>query len=250
MRQTSLSGIVRRWFLHLAVQRQIAVPQIVADCGIAPGDFCRIIANQNMSQISLPTYYRLSRWLHMPLAYVTALAPFAPKLEDIVRLGMVVRALRATSTQDQVQAAQEAGISVAVFRRSLHGYANHTPSLQTCDRLAAWLHWSGYTPDEIAASAGLMVRYTIDGVRQAVPREVLAKLEPYPCACHRPGCMVPAHIPSGPRRIWRSDACRMWAKRHSEQVRQSLLTEAHTLPSSATIVRFIAINERRLPVRQ
>jgi hypothetical protein len=62
--------------------------------------------------------------------------------------------------------------------------------------------------------------------------------------------MVPAHIPHGPRRKWRNDACRMWAKRKTE--RETAHTHYGTktpLPHQTEIMRFIMINERRIPAR-
>jgi hypothetical protein len=74
-------------------------------------------------------------------------------------------------------------------------------------------------------------------------RDMAQALAPYPCACGRPGCTVPAHVPAGPRRKWRSDACRMWARRRGQGA------QPVALPHPTPIVRFIVINERAVPVR-
>jgi len=240
MRQTTLSGIVKRYFIH-STQRQ-PVEAVVAAIGLTPADLCRVIAGQDIASLPLFTYYQLARWLRMPLSNVIALAGARPKLEDLIRLGMEVRGYRPNSTQDQIRAAAETGISVAVFRRALHGYADFTPSIYTCDRLAAWLSWSGFEPDDIAAASGMVILYRPDGRRVALTQNLSQEIKPYPCACGRAGCMVPAHIPTGPRRKWRSDACRMWAKRRAAK-------SPAKLPQHDPIVRFIMINERSVPVR-
>jgi hypothetical protein len=142
---------------------------------------------------------------------------------------------------------------VAVFRRALHGYADFKPSLRTCDRLADWLAWSGFDTDDIALAAGMVVLDRQDGQRVTVSPDTSRKIEPYPCACGRAGCMVPAYIPSGPRRKWRSDACRMWAKRRASRQIGSIQAASRVpliaLPHPAPLVRFIMINERSVPVR-
>lgn len=213
MRQPTLPGIVQRRFIHCATHHGEPVAALVARIGAPPGDLCRLIAGQQIDALPLATFERIARWLRMPLANVTALAGRAPALAELVRLGMTARGYRPTSTRDQIDAAREAGISVAVFRRALHGYADFRPTIRTCDRLAAWLDWTGYDGDDIARAAGLAVRYRADGRRITVAAGEGGILASYPCACGRPGCMVPAHIPHGPRRKWRDDACRMWARR-------------------------------------
>jgi hypothetical protein len=142
---------------------------------------------------------------------------------------------------------------VAVFRRALHGYPDFRPSIHTCDRLAEWLGWSGFTPDDIVAAADMTIRYLPGGRRVTVALDVADRIRSYPCACGRAGCTIPAHIPSGPRRKWRSDACRMWAKR---QARRAARLQAQKSPKKVRrasphppIVRFIIINERLVPVR-
>ena len=66
--------------------------------------------------------------------------------------------------------------------------------------------------------------------------------------------MVPAHIPNGPRRKWRNDACRMWTKRKIEREaaqkqEQKNGAKIAPLPHQPEIMRFIMINERRIPAR-
>jgi hypothetical protein len=243
MRQPTLPGIVQRRFIHCVTHHGEPVAALVARIGAPPGDLCRLIAGQQIDALPLTTFERIARWLRMPLASVTALAGRDPALAELVRLGMTARGARPTSTRDQVAAAGEAGISVAVFRRALHGYADFRPTMRTCDRLAAWLDWTGYDGDDIARAAGLAVRYRPDGRRITVAAGEGA-LAAYPCACGRPGCMVSAHIPHGPRRKWRSDACRMWARRRARRVQATPAT-----PCPTPIDRFIAINERLFPVR-
>jgi len=98
---------------------------------------------------------------------------------------------------------------VAVFRRGLHGYADFRPSVYTCDQLARWLVWSGFTTEDIVAAAGMTMRYLPGERRVTVALDVAEKIEPY--HAHVVGQVCdPAHVPSGPRRKWRSDACRMW----------------------------------------
>jgi len=139
MRQPTLPGIVQRRFIHCATHHGEPVAALVARIGAPPGDLCRLIAGQQIDALPLATFERIARWLRMPLANVTALAGRAPALAELVRLGMTARGYRPTSTRDQIDAAREAGISVAVFRRALHGYADFRPTIRTCDRLAAWL---------------------------------------------------------------------------------------------------------------
>jgi hypothetical protein len=253
MRQVTLSGLVKRRFVHCVRVRGYPVRGLVEMIGIAPGDLCRVIAGQNVDRLSLSTYLQIARWLHMPLANVIALSGTKPRLESLVRLGMEVRGYCSTSTTDQMAAAGEVGVGAAVFRRALHGYADFKPSIRTCDRLAGWLAWSGFDADDIAVTADMVVLYRQDGRRVTVAPDASRRIEPYPCACGRAGCMVPAHIPSGPRRKWRSDACRMWAKRQAARRSRPHPTtkrESPTpLPYPAPLVRFIMINERPVPVR-
>lgn len=248
MRQTTLSGLVKRRFVHCVNRRGESVVEIVRAIGLPPGDLCAIIAGQRTAPYPLETYYRLGRWLHMPLANVMQMAGAPPKLPDLIRLGMRVEGYRPSSSRDQVMAASRAGVSVATFRRALHGYADFSPSLRTCDRLAEWLAWTGFDSDEIVHASGMRVRYTDRGRRVTVSPSLEQEVAAYPCACGRPGCMVPAHIPHGPRRKWRNDACRMWATRHANAHDYSR-QPASKSPYPAHFVRFIMINERRFPVR-
>lgn len=236
MKQLTLSGIVKRRFILLA-QRQ-PVQQVVAQIGIDPGLLCLIIAGK--PQIPLIAYYQIAQWLRMPFPNVIALAGVHLTIRDLVRAGMDVQGYRATSSQDQIVAAAEVGISVASFRRALHGYASFSPSIKTCEQLTAWLGWSGLDVDHVANAAGMIIHYHPDGKRTILAQA--AYNGPYPCACGRAGCMIPAHIPAGPRRKWRTDACRMWVKRRQPQVP---VTSVHHSP----ITRFITVNERFLPVR-
>ena len=93
--------------------------------------------------IPLAAYYRIACWLQMPLWNTLLLAGAGPDLAALVRFGMEVQGCRASSTEDQERTARAIGISVAVFRRALHGYSGFHPSMQTCDRLADWLAWMG-----------------------------------------------------------------------------------------------------------
>jgi len=239
-RQVTLSGLVKRRFVHCIRAHGQTVREIVETLGIPPGDLCKMIAGQGLGRVPLARYERIARWLRMPLANVVALAGLRPAIDDLMRLGMEVRGYRPTCADDQIRAAREVGISVAVFRRALHGYDDFRPSITTCDRLARWLAWTGFEPDEVALAAGMVVRYRADRQRITLSLAADQGVKPYPCACGRPGCMIPAHIPSGPRRKWRSDACRMWAKRAAAR---------NLPPRPAPIVRFIKINERPVPVR-
>lgn len=248
MRQPSLSGIVKRRFLHCVHHHGQSVYDVVQTIGIAPGDLCRIIAGQGLNHLPLLTYFRIAHWLAMPLPNVTTLAGYSLSIDELIRLGMDIYGYRSTSAQDQILAAHQAGISVAVFRRALHGYDTFKPSIRTCDHLATWLHWTGFEADDIAFSANMLVRYRVDGRRVTVTPDV-HKIGPYHCACGRLGCMVPAHIPGGPRRKWRSDACRMWAKRRAKHGQKTTQPAASPLPHRSPIVRFIMINERPVPVR-
>lgn len=239
----TLPDLVRRRFVHYTARRGLCAAEVVSHIGLPPVVLCHLIAGQKLASIPLSAYVRVAAWLQMPLRNVLALAGVTPTLADLVRLGMEERGLRANSARDQEQAAEAAGVSVAVFRRALHGYADFRPSARTCERLAAWLGWTGLNAEDIASAAGLVMSYRPDGRRVTVPRQMVQALAPYPCACGRPGCMVPAHVPAGPRRKWRSDACRMWARRRGQGVSQI------ALPHPTPIVRFIAINERAVPVR-
>jgi hypothetical protein len=253
MRQVTLSGLVKRRFVHCVRARGYTVRGLVETIGVAPGDMCRVIAGQNTDRLSLSTYLQFARWLRMPLANVIALSGIRLRLESLVRLGMEVRGYCPTRSTDQTAAAGEVGVGVAVFRRALHGYADFKPSLRTCDRLADWLAWTGFDTDDIALAAGMVVLYRQDGQRVTVTPDTTRRIEPYPCACGRAGCIVPAHIPSGPRRKWRSDACRMWAKRQASRQIRSIQATPHApltaLPHPTPLVRFIMINERPVPVR-
>lgn len=252
MRQLTLSGIVGRHFVHCVNQRGQTARDVVHMIGVTPGELCQIIAGYQVASFSLQTYDRIARWLQMPLANVIALAESKPRLQHLIELGMETHGCVPTNSRDQIRAAAEAGISVAVFRRALHGYADFQPSIHTCDRLARWLAWSGFTADDIIAAAGMTVRYLPSGRRVSVSADAADKLEPYPCACGRAGCMVAAHIPSGPRRKWRSDACRMWAKRQIQRatrVRGPESRHACAPLRHSPIERFITINERLVPVR-
>jgi len=229
------------------------VRDLVTSIGVTPGDLCHVIAGQDMDRVPLTAYLQIARWLRMPLANVIALSGIRPRIESLVRLGMEVRGYRATSSADQIAAASEAGVGVAVFRRALHGYADFKPSIRTCDRLAGWLAWSGFDSEDIALAADMVVLYGRDGRRVTVTLDASRTIEPYPCACGRTGCLVPAHIPSGPRRKWRSDACRMWAKRRAAREARAHLAPSRApstaLPHPAPLVRFIMINERPVPAR-
>jgi hypothetical protein len=242
MRQPTLSGIVQRRFIQCANKPGSTIQQVLDQIQIPPADLCRLITEQNPTQLPLVVYHQIAQWLQMPLANVVSLSNKRLKLEELIQLGMIVRGYRPTSAQDQIQAAAEVGISVAVFRRALHGYADFTPSIRTCDQLARWLAWTGLEPDDIVMAAGMITRYRADGTRLALSPSVNNEIKPYPCGCGRAGCMIPAHIPSGPRRKWRSDACRMWAKRQQA-------AKGPKLPQHDPITRFITINERSVPVR-
>lgn len=239
----TLPDLVRRRFVHHTVRRGMSAAEVVNGIGLSPVVLCHLIAGQKLASIPLSAYVRIAAWLQMPLRNVLALAGVTPALADLVRLGMAWHGLRANSAHDQVRAAGAAGVSVAVFRRALHGYADFRPSARTCARLAAWLGWTGLNAEDIATAAGLVMSYRPDGRRVTVARDMAQALAPYPCACGRPGCMVPAHVPAGPRRKWRSDACRMWARRRGQGA------QPVALPHPTPIVRFIVINERAIPVR-
>ena len=252
MPRITLSGLVSRRLAHCVNVRGYDVPELIFSVGVSPKELCQIIAGHKIVEHSPYAYYQISRWLGMPLSNVFALADISVNLKTLVALGMQVYGYRTTSTTAQVHAASDAGISVAVFRRALHGYEDFRPSIKTCDRIADWVSWSGFTSEDIAFSAGMMVRYYANGRRVALTQQANQHIAPYPCACGRAGCTVPAHIPYGPRRKWRSDACRMWAKRHerSTECQQSVSDrEVFPLPQHTPLVRFITINERPVPVR-
>jgi hypothetical protein len=252
MRPLTLSGIVKRRFMHCVNKHGKTVPEVVQAIGIPPGELCQIIAGQPTIHLPLQTHDRIARWLHMPLANVVALSGIKPRLQDLIALGMERRGYVVTNSQDQISAAAGVGISVAVFRRALHGYAGFRPSVYTCDQLARWMAWSGFATDDIVAAAGMTVRYLPGGRRVTVALDVAEKIEPYPCACGRAGCVIPAHVPSGPRRKWRSDACRMWAKRQAERDARRITRRSKRVRAASPhppIVRFIMINERLIPVR-
>ena len=250
MRQVTLAGLVKRRFLHRVQRGGESVRALVAVIGVPPGHLCRLIANQRVKTLPLATFVRVAHWLGMPLVNVLALAEIELTLDELVSLGMTARGLEPTNAADQEHGAQQAGVSVAVFRRALHGYPDFRPSMRTCDRLAGWLAWTGYGPEDVVRAAGMRLVMRPDGVCVSVTPEAAQTVGPYPCACGRAGCMVPAHVPQphGQRRKWRSDACRMWARRQIERAGQGAGASA-ALPQPAPIVRFIVINERRFPVR-
>lgn len=241
MRPASLSMIVRRHFVYCINVRGMAVHDVINRVGISPGELCRLIADQTGPRLPLRVYFHIARWLQMPLANVSALAGLKPGLPELMQFGMEIQGHRPSSVADQMTAADQVGIGVAVFRRALHGYMDFKPSLRTCRAIASWLAWTGFTVDDIAQAAGMTIRALPSGRQLTLSLDISQRIDPYPCACGRVGCMVPAHIPAGPRRQWRSDACRMWARRQRRA--------AGTLPHSSPIVRFIMINERQVPVR-
>jgi len=249
MRKATLSGIVKRRFVHCINQHARSVPDLVAEIKLPPLQLCKLIAGQQLDELPLMVFYRAAQWLQMPLANALALAGRRPTLSELVRLGMHVQGYNPTSAADQLQAAQKAGVSVAVFRRALHGYADFRPSIRTCDRLAQWLSWTGLRSEDIAVAAGMVVRYLSEGRRVTISPENARQIGPYPCACGRAGCMVPAHVPQGRRRKWRSDACRMWAKRRAQRSVEAGALTTPPLPHREPIVRFIRIKERPVPVR-
>ncbi|MEB2289430.1 MAG: hypothetical protein OZ934_15150 [Anaerolineae bacterium] len=248
-RQVTLSGLVRRRFVHCISARGQSAADLVREIGLSPLTLCHLIAGQNLPTIPLAAYYRIARWLQMPLWNALLLAGAGPDLAALVRFGMEIQGCRASCTEDQERAARAAGISVAVFRRALHGYPSFHPSMQTCDRLANWLAWMGVSAEDIAQAAGMVVRYHANGRRLTITQQMAQAVAPYPCACGRAGCMVPAHIPAGPRRQWRSDACRMWVRRHPSAPVPPFTATARALPHPPQVVRFIRINERAVPVR-
>lgn len=249
MRQVTLSGLVRRRFVHCMSVRGQSAADLVREIGLPPLTLCHLIAGQKLPAIPLAAYYRIACWLQMPLWNTLLLAGAGPDLAALVRFGMEVQGCRASSTEDQERTARAIGISVAVFRRALHGYSGFHPSMQTCDRLADWLAWMGVSAEDVALAAGMVVRYHATGRRLTITQQAAQAVAPYPCACGRAGCMVPAHIPAGPRRQWRSDACRMWAKRRQSAPAPVSTVPARALPHPPEIVRFIRINERPVPVR-
>jgi len=228
------------------------VRALVERIGLPPVVLCKLIADQNAAELSLSSLFMIANWLQMPLINVVLLGNRQPTLAELVSLGMETRGYCTTSTYDQETAANEVGTSVAVFRRALHDYDTFRPSIRTCNQLAEWLSWTGFDSEDIAIAAGMMVRYLDDGRRITITPEIEQTIKPYPCACDRPGCVVPAHIPNGPHRKWRNDACRMWAKRKTEREAKQLAPRNHPsipLPQHSPIVRFIMINERPVPVR-
>jgi hypothetical protein len=212
-----------------------------------------MVADQDIARLPLDTHFRIAQWLRMPLINVVRLSNAQPGIGELIRLGMSTRGLTPSSTQDQITAAAEVGISVAVFRRALHEYESFRPSIRTCDSFAQWLAWTGFDTEDVAWAAGMLVNFLPDGRRITVTPETEQTIAPYPCACGRAGCMVPSHIPNGPRRKWRSDACRMWAKRRdiraARKVAANYTSRTTPLPHRDAIVRFIMINERPVPVR-
>ncbi len=249
MRKLTLSGIVKRRFVHCTNQRGQSVREVVAQINMPTLHLCKLIAEQHLDELPLMAFYRAAQWLQMPLVNALALAGRRPTLSELVHLGMQVQGYTPHSAADQLRAAKEAGVSVAVFRRALHGYADFRPSIRTCDKLAQWLAWTGLSSEDIAVSAGMVVRYLAQGRRVTVSTANARQIGPYPCACGRAGCMVPAHVPLGRRRKWRSAACRMWAKRHAQRQEPVGAIPATPLPQHEPIVRFIKIKERPVPVR-
>ena len=249
MRQITLSGLVQRRFAHCITRHGLSVRALVLRTGIPPADLCKLLAGQDAAQLDLSSIHRIAQWLHMPLANAMLLAGRTPAIAELVRLGMTTRGYTPTDTRHQVIAAAEVGVSVASFRRALHGYADFRPAIRTCDRFAQWLSWTGFDAEDIAVAAGMVVRYQPDGRRVTITREAEQAIAPYPCACGRAGCMVTAHIPHGPRRKWRSDACRMWSRRNQQRAAPVASAGSPALPQDAPIVRFIMINERPVPVR-
>lgn len=247
MHTSTLSGIVKRRFIFCYSVRHQTVQEIIELVGVPAVHFCHVIAGTHPANLPLRSYYRLACWLNMTLANVLALARYQPKLEDLICLSMEVQGMRPSSCEAQIIASRQAGISVAVFRRALHGYADFSPSRETCLHLAHWMAWTGLDLAAIAASAGMTVRYEAGRGLLIHSPSVERVMKPFPCACGRPGCMVPAHIPNGPRRKWRSDACRMWAKR--KEARTWSRSHPSPLPCPVPIVRFITINERVVPAR-
>lgn len=245
MHQMTLSDLTRRHFVHCVNRRGMSAAEVVAQIGLSASEICAVIAGRAIEQRSPVTYYRLARWLHMSLAQIAALANVQPALSDLVRLGMILQGRRPTSTHDQCLSAAEVGIGVATFRRALHGYETFKPSMQTCDKLTRWLAWTGFTSEEIASSAEMFVGRNTRGRRITVAQVDEPMIAAYSCACGRPGCVVPAHLPSGPRRKWRNDACRMWASRNGRVHIPGTRSEA---PYPTRHARFIMINERPVPV--
>ena len=249
MRKPTLSGIVKRRFVHCVNRHDQSVRELVAKINVPPAQLCKLIAGQQLDALPLMAFYHVAQWLQMPLVNALTLAERRPTLSELVRLGMEVQGYTPTSAADQLRAAQDAGVSVAVFRRALHGYADFRPSIRTCDRLAAWLAWTGLSSEDIAVAAGMVVRYLPEGRRVTVSTDSALRIGPYPCACGRAGCTVPAHVPLGRRRKWRSDACRMWAKRRAQRQGEAEATASAPPPHREPIVRFIKIKERPVPVR-
>lgn len=239
--------------MHCVNRHGLPVHTVVAGIGLPPVTLCKFIVNQNTPCLPLQDFFLIAKWLHMPLVNVTQLGCKQANISELVRLGMQVRGYTTTNSTEQQQAADEVGISVAVFRRALHNYDDFHPSIRTCNYLAHWLSWTGFDTEDVAIAAGMLVRYHPDGKRVTLTPETERGIKPYPCACGRAGCMVPAHIPNGPRRKWRSDACRMWVKRKVEREAKQLdcqhKSAPPTLPQRVPIVRFIMINERPVPVR-
>ena len=91
---------------------------LVREIGLPPLTLCHLIAGQNLPAIPLAAYYRIARWLQMPLWNALLLAGVGPDLAALVRFGMELRGYRVPSTEDQERTARAIGISVAVFRRA------------------------------------------------------------------------------------------------------------------------------------
>src|SRR5512139_2093488 len=177
MRQPTLSGLVKRRFIACITKPGQTAPAVVKAIGIPATELCQIIAGQPTASLSLHTHTQIARWLRMPLANVVALSGCRPRLKDLIVLGMEMRGWRPTNSHHQIQAATSAGLSVAVFRRALHGYEDFRPSLRTCDRVARWLAGTGFTTDDIAAAADMVVRYMPDGRRTTVTLDIAERVE-------------------------------------------------------------------------
>ncbi|MCD4685543.1 MAG: hypothetical protein K8S97_06375 [Anaerolineae bacterium] len=209
MRRSTLTGIARRRFVHCVNQHHTTVRELVSTIGLPPGDICKVITGQDVAHLPLLTYFRIAQWLRMPLINTVLLGGKQPAISELIRLGMAVRGYTPTNARDQLTAAAEITISVAVFRRALHDYDDFRPALHTCDKLAQWLSWTGFDTEDIAIAAGMLVRYLPDGRRITITPQAEQEIKPYPCACGRAGCMIPAHITHGPRPKWRNHAWRM-----------------------------------------
>ena len=86
MPQLTLSGIVKRRFIHCVNRHKFSARILVKQIGVSPGDLCRIIAGRDLNHLPLIVYVRIARWLQMPLANVMVLANLSPDIADLVRL--------------------------------------------------------------------------------------------------------------------------------------------------------------------